>query len=277
VDGIATPIVNGVLAERGRVGVIKSRVDVDWDLDGIVDETVIPSVNGEFRFVVPTKISGAKSIAVRTGLLGGDSPSDFDSWYPFTFDSTSSVFPYVSSITIANASDPSSIRGNNIDLIGKISSITSDDLRIEFDSNQDGLPDSVTTAQGDGQFYFQLTGISYGTHTIAYRTAGWNSQLRQAYNSPWQEMLYTNSPPIVVPNPISEANGEPGDSNGMLTFPVEIVGSVFPEYSSVQVDWSGDSTSDTVVSVSNREFSVAKSQIPSGTVQLFARGRCVWH
>ena len=272
VDGIAAPIVSGILAERGRVDVIESRVDVDWDLDGIVDESVVPSVNGEFRFVVPTNISGAKAIAVRTGLLGGNSSSDFDSWYSFSFDSTSSVFPYVSSISIANASDPSSIRGTSIDFIGRISTVTSDDLRIEFDSNQDERPDAVTTAQGDGQFYFQLNGIGYGTHTIAYRTSGWNSQLRQAYDSPWQEMLYTNSPPVIVQNPISEANGEPGDSNGMLTFPVEIVGSVFPDYSSVEVDWSGDSTAETVVSVANREFSVAKSQIPSGTVQLLARG-----
>lgn len=266
---------SGVLFESSY-GINDVRIDLDANQDGIPDSYALANGRGLFELAVPS--TSVSTVRIRTSLLNsvaGDVRSS--DWVDVPWQFNASVNPFVDSISVINLDSNGFVVGPKADVIGQLDgaqlSGNYSDYSIEFDTNGDGRVDQVAFPQADGQFSQSFLDMVSGVSSVGYRVRGWDLQTGAEYYGSWNTVQLKVPEPIELPQQSqSDPTGEPGDANGLLKFPVALVGERIPAYSSIEIDFDMDEAEDQTVTVSLGEFAIVKSTIPSGTTIIKVRG-----
>jgi len=245
-----------------------SLIEVDWDSDGTIDQTLRPEPDGSFTVRPSRTPAGPRRIAARIEWTDPfRNTIHLSPWTSFDFQLTD---PSESAFGIENMRLLFDTGIDSTDRISSIATITgtvSDGHRfgeavlgqlVEVDRNGDGLADEQVSIDPSGRFYYSPMGLPLGSHAMSFRSRSPKSDLTGFTNSPWQmfDLTYVASTlePLVIDsiglvNDSGIANdlrSEQGVIAGRLSSPSGIAGSV------VLVDRDQDRLADHTVAVDSQ-------------------------
>jgi len=245
-----------------------SLIEVDWDSDGTIDQTLRPEPDGSFTVRPSRTPAGPRRIAARIEWTDPfRNTIHLSPWTSFDFQLTD---PSESAFGIENMRLLFDTGIDSTDRISSIATITgtvSDGHRfgeavlgqlVEVDRNGDGLADEQVSIDPSGRFYYSPMGLPLGSHAMSFRSRSPKSDLTGFTNSPWQmfDLTYVASTlePLVIDsiglvNDSGIANdlrSEQGVIVGRLSSPSGIAGSV------VLVDRDQDRLADHTVAVDSQ-------------------------
>ena len=236
-------------------------VQIDWDSDGRVDDTVRPTQDGSFTIRPERSPLGPRRVGARvewtdpyrnTEILGN--------WTSFDFQLTESPNSQgdISGLSLLFDTGRSAT-----DRVSSIPTITGHVLqdrehaRIQVDRNGDGVCDDEISLGSSRRFQYSPMSLNFGTHLFAFRTCYLNpAGDRMAYGT-WQPFDFTyvasTIEPLVIESiELANDSGLPGDRRseqgtiaGRVSSLSGIVGSV------VLVDLNQDQQADEMVAVDN--------------------------
>ena len=245
-----------------------SLIEVDWDSDGTIDQTLRPEPDGSFTVRPSRTPAGPRRIAARIEWTDPfRNTIHLSPWTSFDFQLTD---PSESAFGIENMRLLFDTGIDSTDRISSIATITGtvpDGHRfgeavlgqlVEVDRNGDGLADEQVSIDPSGRFYYSPMGLPLGSHAMSFRSRSPKSDLTGFTTSPWQmfDLTYVASTlePLVIDsiglvNDSGIANdlrSEQGVIVGRLSSPSGIAGSV------VLVDRDQDRLADHTVAVDSQ-------------------------
>jgi RHS repeat-associated protein len=174
-DGVTRdPRLAGSVSDDGNL----ARLVVQFDLnsDGQSDGAAEPDAAGAFQFTPAGLAAGPITAYARAGeRMPDQSVSNFGDWQPlnFTLETGSTTNPpNIAQIKLFKDTGDSSTDNNSSDprITGRAANDGSvNQLRIEFDHDNDGFAESFTTTDGDGDFIYTRQGLTAGPVTIRAR------------------------------------------------------------------------------------------------------------
>ena len=245
-----------------------SLIEIDWDSDGTIDQTLRPEPDGSFTVRPSRTPAGPRRIAARIEWTDPfRNTIHLSPWTSFDFQLTD---PSESAFGIENMRLLFDTGIDSTDRISSIATITGtvpDGHRfgeavlgqlVEVDRNGDGLADEQVSIDPSGRFYYSPMGLPLGSHAMSFRSRSPKSDLTGFTTSPWQmfDLTYVASTlePLVIDsiglvNDSGIANdlrSEQGVIAGRLSSPSGIAGSV------VLVDRDQDRLADHTVAVDSQ-------------------------
>ncbi|MCY3004840.1 MAG: DUF2235 domain-containing protein [Planctomycetota bacterium] len=237
-----------------------SLVQIDWDSDGRVDDSVRPQPDGSFTIRPSRNPIGPRRVSAR--IEWTDPFRETIHWSPWTtFDyqltNPSDSAPSIDALRLLfdTGINPTDRVSSSSTITGTVlKELSAGDL-IEVDRNGDGLTDEQVSLDPSGRFYYSPMGLSFGAHVLAFRTRGLQAVPNGFSRSPWQlfDLTYVASTlePVVIDsiglvNDSGIANdlrSEQGVIAGRVSSPSGIAGSV------VLVDRDQDRQADQTIAV----------------------------
>ena len=178
-----------------------SLIQVDWDSDGRIDQTLRPEPDGSFTIRPSRTPAGPQRVATRIEWTDPfRNTIHLSPWTSFDFQLTT---PTESAFGIENLRLLFDTGIDSTDRISSIATITGtvpDDDRfaeaglgqlVEVDRNGDGLAEEQVSLDPSGRFHYSPMGLPLGAHGISFRSRSPKSDLTGFTSSPWQLLDFT--------------------------------------------------------------------------------------
>ena len=245
-----------------------SLIQVDWDSDGRIDQTLRPEPDGSFTIRPSRTPAGPRRVATRIEWTDPfRNAIHLSPWTSIDFQLTE---PSESAFGIENMRLLFDTGIDSTDRISSIATITGtvpDEHRfgeavlgqlVEVDRNGDGLAEEQVSIDPSGRFYYSPMGLPLGAHGMSFRSRSPKSDLTGFTSSPWQMFDFTyvasTLEPLVIDsiglvNDSGIANdlrSEQGAIAGRVSSPSGIAGSV------VLVDRDHDRLADHTIAVDSQ-------------------------
>jgi hypothetical protein len=199
-------------------------VDFYYNNDTTVDGMAITAADGTFTFVPKNLPAGPVTVNAQAAVWDDASQSTLESKVTslsFIYQPPASSVPTIGSLSLVNdlgtngthaATDPT-VQGQISPPSGSTTSTPSVAfLTVQFDTNDDGVPDASVVADATGSFQFTPAGLSYGSVTIQSRVAQYNYATGATNYSAWSPLTFTyqapqNRPPSLVSFALASVTG----------------------------------------------------------------------
>ncbi|MCY2990951.1 MAG: hypothetical protein NTY19_24210 [Planctomycetota bacterium] len=258
-------------------------VEFDRDADGVADASVIADANGDFTYLPPGLSLGTHTIAARG--VEWDYRNQQQLYGPwttltFTLEAETNAVPVVQTVGLLSDSGSSATDGAtaNPTLVGQLA----DDrqvagMTVEVDWNGDGNVDQVTTADDQGRFRIEPTGLAFGSISVKVRGVEWDEQQGAYARGAWSTLNFTyedqpNAPARLNSLELVAPASYASDATTSLTGRITNEGAL--DQVAVEFDYDGDGTVDqTVLTDRDGVFSVQPNSLPTGTTTVHVRTR----
>jgi hypothetical protein len=171
-------------------------VEVDFDLngDGIADGASSIDENAKFQFTPVGLAAGWRTIRVRSSAWDNDASAVIKgTWQSLGFYYDPIPLPEIQAVALLvdDGMSNSDKVTTNATLIGSVTQSDSENLRLYFDFDQDGVADTTMTPQQDGQFLYNALELQPGAYTIDVWATRFSSIFGQTEIGPTQSFSFT--------------------------------------------------------------------------------------
>jgi hypothetical protein len=285
-DGITTdPRITGAVSNDGRVQSLI--VEFDHDGDGTVDGRAYTGPSGQFWYLPAALDTGTYTIRARSkeSLYGRGEPVT-GPWSSLTFDlvdDPNNAVPQVTLLILLEDTGPANYDGITGDprLRGTVTNDNDGLVKVQFDTNGDGIPDAEEYADLAGAFSYAPSSLSTGPVTIQARAVEWSPDRFADVHGPWVSVTFTFDPSENLPAVLTDIHllydtGVASDDS--ITSDATLVGSVSNDGNVgsivVEFDVNADDQVDGSTLTDNvGEFVWSPSGLPTGETTIRARTR----
>ncbi|MGB7326384.1 MAG: hypothetical protein WBD31_16040, partial [Rubripirellula sp.] len=193
-------------------------IEVDTNQDGLPDQTVFADDDGRFSFDPRPLDFGAVTVATRTvGFDIGNSLKTYGEWssFSFTYEDQVDEAPRVSNTVFSSQLVTD---GDAPFFSGRLTSQQDvENLRVEIDTNSDGVADFQGTTDQLGRFSIPLKGLADGTTSIDVRAKSIHPHTKEVLVSDWSSNAISfnlSSQPAAT---ITQESGTPNQLKGTVS------------------------------------------------------------
>lgn len=254
VDGItADATLTGDLIGTGETAF--SRVELDYNIDGIANEAILADDLGTFTYAPIHLPYGPVTVQAR-GMQWDQTSGQLEAgaWASLSFALIEESPAGVAQLGLANDTGVSSTDQITLDptLSGTVAGTGGLAYRrIEFDHDGNGAPDGSAVTDDLGNFTYRPSGLPAGAVNVSARVQAWNYNQRQLVFSTWTTCSFTleiqarPAPEINTLVLLRDTGASANDgitTNPTLTGSLSGTGSL--SFVTVQFDHDGDGTPD---------------------------------
>ena len=250
-------------------------MEFDHDGDGVADGEAIGQADGNWYYVPIGLQVGTNTLQQRArGWNYTDQQLVIGGWQPVEFEylPPANDTPVISEFELQTADGERNgvtVSAYNL-LVGEVSDDCEDaGVTIEFDHNQDGVPDGLTFTDAEGGFRYRPADLPLEEVTIAARPLQWDFSQEAYLVGEWEDVTFIYEEHSNEPPPISDLSAEAGPA------PV-VSGSINNEYSlaniDIEFDYDGDEVADATTKTTTwGEFSFGVEGLSVGEHEIDVR------
>ena len=231
-------------------------VEFDHNNDGVSEAVVYTDMAGNFQYdarPLPYGAAQIKARAIEWNSLTGSYQTSSWSTINFTFQDQTDVAPVLTSAGLAAPISQGSTTTNRPEISGRIiNEYTLGGIKIELDTNNDGVADQATYTDSLGN-YSILANVAPGTYTAKLRTSEVAFGGGSILTSAWSTVSFTytaaaNAAPIVATLALANITGSttptPTSTDATLKGIITNDGAI--NNLEVQFDYNNDNTVDAI-------------------------------